>query len=120
MTNTLAATIAGILLATTSPTPQSNLQAIERLAERQQRSIERAAVHAVHVAPEPVQRPDVTLQMTPQEIRYETERPWMLIQRPHPGSVRVRGGWLIHWSSDYAGFYRSLTEAEARRLRNNR
>ena len=120
MSDTLFAAAAGILLATTSPTPQSNLQAIERLAERQQRSVERAAVHAVHVAPEPVQRPDVTLQMTPAEIAYERARPWMLIRKPHPGAVRVRGGWLVHWSSDYTGFYRSLTEAEARQLRNNR
>ena len=120
MSDTLFAAAAGILLATTSPTPQSNLQAIERLAERQQRSVERAAVHAVHVAPEPVQRPDITLQMTTAEIAYEQARPWMLIRKPWRGAVRVRGGWLVHWSSDYTGFYRSLTEAEARQLRNNR
>jgi hypothetical protein len=124
MTDTLTALTAAVLLALTVPgqaaTPQDNLQAIERLAERQQRGIERAAVHAVHVAPEPQHKPDTTLQMTPAEIAYEQARPWMLIRKPWRGAVRVRGGWLIHESSDYAGFYRSVTEAEATQLRNNR
>lgn len=116
MTNTLAAALAAVLLATTTPTPQSNLRAIEALAERQQRSIERAAVPAVHVTPKPQQRPDTTLQMTPAEIRYEESFDWHLIRKPWRGAVRVRGGWLVHKSSDYTGFYTPLTTEQARRL----
>lgn len=128
MTNTLATITAALLLALTVPgqaaTPQDNLRAIERLAQRQQASIERAAVHAVHVDPEPQQKPDSTLQMTPQEIAYEEARPWMLLSKPVSGAYRVRGGWLIHEDEfrrrGHHGFYRARTDAEARQLRHSR
>lgn len=120
MTDTLTALTAAVLLALTVPgqaaTPQSNLRAIEALAARQQRSIERAAVPAAHIAPKPQQKPDTTLQMTPAEIRYEESRDWHLIRKPWRDAIRVRGGWLVHRTSDYTGFYRPLTTEQARRL----
>lgn len=143
MTNTLTAALAAVLLALTVPgqaaTPQDNLLAIDRIAQRQQASIERATVHAVTIQSLPAVRraeahqspagqtgglPDTTLQMTPAEIAYEEERPWMLLSRPVTGAYRVRGGWLIHADEfkrrGHHGFYRARTAKEAAALKHNR
>lgn len=62
--------------------------------------------------------PAETLQMTPAEIDFEEARPWMLIRKPWPRAIKVPGGWLLHRnvSAGYHGFFRSMTEADARRL----